>query len=255
MFPLRLDLANPVPPLVTVAGLSVTARRCEGGVQYAVVAAASESPTERIPDSSWHRYLGEVADVLEVSAALPELPVVVYPPKLILVGAECEVELYVSLPPILTISAASVLEEVPTQALGRTWLGSPLEGRLCYALSAHLSTDAKECCGGVGPDGERGPDQVLSPIRVRNNTGVGVQIDRLVALTPQLSLLQEDNGSLYTNASINVMQRDGETSFSLGRDRLRTDGAPLVVSAPRNPDEDSWWRRGFELIQKISSYG
>ncbi|MFP4430136.1 MAG: hypothetical protein ACOCW6_02150 [Spirochaetota bacterium] len=239
--------------------LTVLFRRRASGVDYAVCRRDTEQ--ERTdgprPDVLWRRYVGDSSsEVLQLSLALPDLPVVVTPDVPVYVAAGAEVELFALIPGVLALSFLAPdhtqvlppLEEIPIIELGRTWLGSAAEGRLCYSLSSSLEESAPR------PLPEEWDGRIVSPLRIRNTAGAAARIQKLVVLSPQLSLLQESDGTLTTNATLNVLQKDGEMSFALGRERLKDKAGRRVLGRPRNPDEDSWWKRGIDLIQRISSY-
>lgn len=258
--PLRVSAALGTSEAVDFGPLTVLFRRTGSGAEYAVCRKGTEQEcTDGSPplDSAWRRYLGDPgAGTLQLSPALPDLPVVIIPDSPVYVAAGAEVELFAEIPGFLALSFLSPdealprqpLEEIPTIELARTWLGSAAEGRLCYFIASSLGEVPP------APSTEVWDGRIVCPLRIRNTAGEAVRVQKLVALSPQLSVLQESDGALITNATLNVLLRGGETSFAVGRERLNGKEGRRVLARPRNPDEDSWWKRGIDLIQRISSY-
>lgn len=257
--PLRVSADLGTQKAADFGPLTILFRRTASGADYAVCRKniEQECTDGASPDFVWRRYLGDPrAGSLQLSLVLPDLPVVITPDSPVYVAPGVEVELFAQIPGFLALSllpsdetqASPPLEEIPTVELGRTWLGSAAEGRLCYFLASSLGEAAP------GPSTEVWDGRIVCPLRIRNSAGEAVQVQKLVVLSRQLSVLQEPDGTLTTNATLNVLQRDGETSFAVGRERLKDKAGRRVITRPRNPEEDSWWKRGIDLIQRISSY-
>lgn len=249
--PLRIAVDSGSESFRELGPMRVGVRRRGTGVEYSIDIKDPEKP----PPSAWRYYMGNEKPVeLQVSLALPASPVVVFPETPVFIEAGADVEAFVELPGVMTLSLVSagdpslprLLEEVPLLSMGRTWLGSAVEGRLCLSLVSRV----KDSSDLSPPEG-----WLACPIRIRNSSTHAAQVQKLVVLCPQLSLLHEADGTFVTNATVNTIQRDGETSFAVARDRLRVAEGRTLISRPRNPDEDAWWKRGIDLLQRISSYG
>ena len=164
-------------------------------------------------------------------------------------------ELFAPVPVWITASTIGdkpqILFEVPTQRLHRRWFGSPMQGTLCYSVHAGFSTHASE----VSAD----PVYALCPIRVRNLSNEPFRTDALYIQSDQLNLYRPEGShwlhNLVTNSEITTVAAADDVSFSVSSDRGKGRPDGQLVARARRRHEESWWKRGYVLFQRISNYG
>ena len=118
--------------------LRIAARRLDENEarEASPLATIEDSPPE---DLDWGRWvIGDTADTLQLSPAMPDRPVVVRPEMPVKIPPAREALFFVSIPIWVRINAGSgdllKLCEHPSLVLSNTWFGDPMSGELCYAL-------------------------------------------------------------------------------------------------------------------------
>jgi len=116
-----------------------------------------------------------------------------------------EILLYVSSPVwvrVATSNSKVTLAEVPTVMLSDTWFGKTTtsEGILCYAAQTYCSSHLKDI--------PSGPDRIVSPMFIKNETRSILQLEKVSVPLPYLSVYADSQNFLWTE-QLNV-HRTGE---------------------------------------------
>lgn len=153
---------------------------------YHEEAAPQDMPME---DASWSRWaLKRAVDTVRILPALPNRPVVVQPdsPFRIATGARAKVFVRVPLWARIEIPDNPPLQltEIPSVVLSNTWFGSFIEGELCYWLSSKASSR-------IGTD-DFEPHLALCPLKIENDSGEVVLVEKLRLDVQGLSLFRQD---------------------------------------------------------------
>lgn len=219
----------------------------------------SDTPTPHASapdDLPWTRVVSaSSAAGVTLSVRPPDRPTVIKGRQMIAVLPHTTAELFAPVPVWITVSTAGdkpqLLFEAPSQRLHRRWFGSPMQGSLCYSVHAAFSTHASE----VVAD----PIYALCPIRVRNQSPDEFRTDTLYIQSDQLSIYRPNDNhwmhGLVTNTEITTVAAADEVSFAVSTDRGKGRPDGQLVARARRRHEDSWWKRGYVLFQRINNYG
>lgn len=216
-----------------------------------------ESDVSKPEDLSWTRVIApDATRTVSFAPRLADRGVVVKSDESVTVLPHSNAELYVPLPVWLTVSAGvnepRLLFEAPTRELHRRWFGSSMQGSLCYSVFARLASDRSEV--------RLLPVSAICPIRIRNQSHEQFRSDSVFVQANQCKLyrLGEQHAHPFTNlqSSTVVVSVAGvdELSFSVASERARTGGDLQQVADWRRRPDDSWWKRGYMLFQRISNY-
>ena len=171
------------------------------------IAETSLSLDDLPPGAAVARYSFQKTDrQLSIMPVLADRAVVVQPevPLFVLPGEE--VTIYVSTPLWIRLEVGAegrLLREVPSHRPSDTWFGpSTRDGELCYALK----TTARLRLQSLPVRMHR----AVTPIRVKNNSGAALNIDRVQLPVQYLSLYEGDNGRLWTESLTLEREPGGE---------------------------------------------
>lgn len=205
----------------------------EGGL---IVGEAVDSPPDGSNLTTRRFSAGSQDDRLTIEPAHADRPVVVKTTTPFLVPPDSQSTFFVSLPLWIQVSAsAGVLEDFPVLRPSDTWFGpDTVTGEACYAsyTSARLRLE----------NVPRRPDRAVCEIRVRNDDGALLPIERLKIPVRQLSLYSSASELLWSESL--TMANDSER----GRATVRLDNTPTRAESPElvsKPRERL--RRGFLL--------
>jgi hypothetical protein len=248
----------------TLGSLSVWVHRAGGEWSYCwnhtdapepAIAANPDTQTDKPHDLPWVRVISPSSGTtVSCTPCLPDRPTVVKSEESIAVLPHTTAELFAPIP--VWIAFASVgdktqaLFEAPTQKLHRRWFGTPMQGSLCYSVFARLSADRSTC--------DHLPISALCPVRIRNQSHEVFRTDTLYIQSEQLGLYHAPGepwfAGLITSTEITTVTAADEVSFAVSSDRAKTRPPGELVARARRRSEDSWWKRGYVLFQRISNY-
>ncbi len=214
--------------------------------------------TPKPDDLPWTRVIAPDADHgVGFAPRLADRAVVIKGDEYITVLPRSNAELFAPLPVwVAVFSGASperVLFEAPTQPLHRRWFGNSMQGSLCYSVFARLTSDRVEL--------ELPPVSALCTIRIRNQSSVPFRTDSVFLQANEFKLYRRrdaDNpfAGLVSSSEVITVTGDNELSFSVASERAKQQQraeVELVADWRKRPD-DSWWKRGYVLFQRISNY-
>jgi hypothetical protein len=114
--------------------------------------------------------------------------------------------------------------ELPVWRASRTWFGdNTLEGTLCYAARTRAR---------VEPGDVRGP-RITTAVRVSNEHGEPLQVERLALPLPQMSVFRDAQGQLWTEAASVPYAGVGTGPARIESAAPREAGPVSLVSRPR----------------------
>lgn len=158
---------------------------------------------------------------------LADRPVVVKTHQPVYVPPGEAVTFYISSPVSIRIElpqANLTLQEVPTQRLSDSWFGPNTQiGELCYADKTQARHSKEELPKRV--------HKAVTPVRVKNNAGQMMSIEKLSLPVPYLSLYGLADGSLWTDQVLLDHYDDAELSrLHISKQMpLGSDGAELLA--------------------------
>ena len=208
-------------------------------------------------DLAWTRVIApDERRSVSFAPRLADRGVVIKSDESVTVLPRSNAELHVPLPVWLVVSTGEseqrLLFEAPTRELHRRWFGSSMQGSLCYSVFSRLCSDHRAV--------ELQPVSAICPIRIRNHSNEQFCTDSVFVQASQCRLYRprSQTSSPFANleASTVVVTVAGsdELSFAIASDRSRlADELEQIADWRKRPD-DSWWKRGYMLFQRISNY-
>lgn len=201
---------------------------------------------ETVPESSEERFIHGGGDSrVRLQPRLPDRAVVGRPVAPVRIPAGGSVRIYLSVPLWVVIGVGNPerqLAEYPTFRPSDTWFGpSPAEGELCYAVRTRcrLSLD----------DADRSPARAVIPLRIINDAGDTLALERVSVPVPLLSLYRDADGRFWTDAvhmrrverdaSAEVVPQAGPPEEARGAQR---------IEGPRQAGARSSVMRAFGLL-------
>jgi len=212
-------------------------------VSRGVPASSSEfSPPE---DAETLRLVyGRSPEVIRLSAALADRPVVVRPETPLRLMPREQIRLYVCTPLWVRVEFPGSSCEVwnlPAVRLSDTWFGqSTRMGELCYEgrVVAELNPDQLK----------RSPFDAVTVVMVDNRDSKPLALDRISLPLPHLALLREPSGWFWTQAVHVKRAKDGGIDVRLNG-KLADIGRRLEpIAEPRKKIERSSARRALSVI-------
>lgn len=252
-----------------VGALSIWISRVRGEWLYAWTHRDEEAdpPADRLrfapetpkpEDLPWTRVIAADADHgVTFAPRLADRAVVIKGNESITVLPRSNAELFAPLPVWVAVSSGTspsrVLFEAPTRPLHRRWFGNSMQGSLCYSVFARLTSDQTEL--------ELPPVTALCPIRIRNQGSVPFRTDSVFLQANEFKLYRRRDSDdpftgLVSSSEIITVTGENELSFSVASERAKQPqraDCELVADWRKRPD-DSWWKRGYVLFQRISNY-
>lgn len=175
-----------------------------------------EEPT---PDWTVHRYAAHgFPDALTVRPRTADRSVVARPDVPFSVEAGAEVRVFVGT--AIWVNVAGVVE-LPTVPPKQTWLGTFVEGELCYAMRTHLRMRIDDL--------ELRAHRAIAPVVIRNEGDDALRIDRVAIPVPSLSLHVDETGRLWTQELVLLRREDHERAER----KLGRPGPGVLLAEPR----------------------
>ncbi len=192
----------------------------------------------------------ETQSRLNVEPALANRPVIVRPeePLFVLVGET--VTVFVSTPLWMHVSVGSqktFLTEIASYRPSDSWFGpNTREGALCYASATlgRLNLD----------DVPMRLHRAITPVTVRNRSGESLSVDRIRIPVEYLSLFQDGEGYLWTEAvRYDKTSSDELAALDIGTGAPKFADDPTLIAVPRERYDRGGLVRAFSsLIHRIS---
>jgi hypothetical protein len=159
-------------------------------------------------DLAWQRWDHDPKDSkISFRPAFPTMPVVARPHNLLHLSPKGDASFFVGIPASIEILAECqgvmrMLIGIPTQVLSKTWHGTPLVGKLGFALRTYSRR--------YFDPGEWPEFDIVCPVNIVNDRDSALPFERLYLETDHLSVFEKD-GRLWSNAArIRVAAEDTE---------------------------------------------
>lgn len=210
-------------------------------VEHGETAATPGTPPT---DLEWARWAPkDPADSIKLMPAFPELPLVVNSEYPLRVNPGGSIQIFTRIPVWVRISVGkkdTVLTELPTVKLSRTWFGTPMEGELCY----WATTKARRSLSNV----ERKPYLISCPIQITNKTEEDLDFEKFCFRVERLKIFsyEEELWSDETRIVYQGEEQHSDINMS-GRLPKGMENAKLI-SPPRKPVQRSLATRTFKKI-------
>ncbi|MGA0368894.1 MAG: hypothetical protein ACO3N7_05530 [Kiritimatiellia bacterium] len=160
--------------------------------------------SEPEPEGVDWRRLASVDEIprIQLQPAFPNRPVVVRPefPYTLVPGER--VNIFVGVPVWLSLTTPQglLLWEEPVHRLSNTWFGTPTDGELCYAMRTLARRE--------GENLDFGPERIICPVRIRNQTKEIISFERLCLRVQYLNIYETSRKGLWANESSVMMRGD-----------------------------------------------
>jgi hypothetical protein len=203
--------------------------------------AAREPPGAPDDPSVWSRWAlpapagtgaGDLSSARVVlRPAVPDRPLIVQPevPFALLPGAEARV--FVRIPLLIRVETegptgeAILLRTIPTLELSDTWWGGFVEGDLCYWLPTTARREATRSL--------LEPHLVICPLRMVNESGTDLKVEKLSFRVEHLSLFADAPGFWADESRVRYQgEAEGSQIDMSGRPPDEAPGAALVSAPP-----------------------
>lgn len=223
----------------------------DANAEINVPAKLIESSIPAEADVSVVRYsIEETLARLNVEPVLADRPVIVRPEEPLFVMIDENVTLFVSTPLWIRISVGTdktQLNEIASYRPSDSWFGpNTREGELCYASATlgRLNLD----------DVPMRLHRAITPVTIRNRSGESLSVDRIRIPVEYLSLFQDGEGYLWTEAvQYDKTSTDELAALDIGRGAPRFADDPTLIAVPRERHDKRGLVRAFSsLIHRIS---
>ncbi|MBA1148205.1 hypothetical protein H0Z60_14210 [Ectothiorhodospiraceae bacterium WFHF3C12] len=199
-----------------------------------------------LPERDEERFIHEGRDsVIRLQPRLPDRAVVGRPVAPVRVPAGGSARVYLSVPLWVVIGIGNpqrVLAEYPTFQPSDTWFGpSPVEGELCYAVRTRCRLSLE--------DTDRSPARAVIPLRIRNDAGDVLALERVSVPAPLLSLYRDAGGRFWTEAvDMRRVERDASAEVTPQAGPPQEAGEARRVEGPRRASGRSSVMRAFGVL-------
>ena len=228
-----------------VGDLSLWVRRTDDEVWIGYLHEEGEKTEPEPPeDLSWQRWaLNDLQGDLKVVPVFPDLPIVVNSDYQLKVSPGNNIQIFTRIPVWLRLvhgKEETVLTEMPTVKLSRTWFGTPIEGELCY----WATTKARRSLDHVEPL----PYMVSCPIQITNRTEEELSFEKFCFRVERLKifLVGEELWADETRITYQGEEQNSEITMSGSLPKGIKKGK--MISDPRKPIQKSLATRTFRMI-------
>ena len=208
-------------------------------------------------DLAWTRIIAPDAEhTVSFAPRLADRAVVIKGQESIAVLPRSNALLYAPVPVWIAVYSGAtesrLLFDAPTRRLHRRWFGNSMQGSLCYSVFARLESDRALV--------DLEPVSAICPIRIRNQGSEPFRTDSVFIQANEFKLYRlRDNeagpfGRLVTSTEVINVAGVDELSFAVAQDRGKAGTDMELVADWRKRPDDSWWKRGYVLFQRISNY-
>lgn len=200
-----------------------------------------DSPPE---DLEWSRWAPkDTDDSVKLMPIFPDLPLVINSDYPLRVTPGGNIYIYTRIPVWLRISMGkkdSVLTELPTVKLSRTWFGTPLEGELCY----WSTTKARRSLKNV----EKKSHLVNCPIQITNKTKEDLNFEKFCFRVERLKMFLYKDELWADETRIVYQGEEQHSEISMSGKLPKSMEKGKLLSAPRKPIQKSLATRTFRKI-------
>jgi hypothetical protein len=185
--------------------------------------------TERFVINKWDNQI-------YLAPKLADRPVVVRPKNNLYLLPNQSTTLYVSTAVWLAVylgNVKSAIKELRAIALSDTWMGAtPREGEICYAARTSGKISREQIF--------HAPFRAVTPVKLKNSGNDVFAIERIALPTPHLSLYEDDDANLWTNAvSIDRIENKDVASIKLESKPPEHVKNAKLVTKPREQASDN----------------
>lgn len=199
------------------------------------------NPPENLAWSRWAPR--NISDSINIMPAFPDMPLVInsdYPLKVTPGGS---IAIFTRIPIWLRISMGqsnSVLTELPTVNLSRTWFGTPLEGELCY----WSTTKARRSLENV----EAKPYLANCPIQVSNKSEDDLSFEKFCFRVERLKIFRYANELWADKSHLSYHGEEQHSDITMSGELPEGMEKGELLSTPRKPIQKSLATRTFHKI-------
>lgn len=209
------------------------------------------APGAEPTDTVWSRWVaGGDSALAHLIPALPDRPVVLRPRHPLHVPRGRSALFFVNIPLWVRIQtgapSATVLTEIPTIVLSKTWFGDPTSGELCYALKSKVLRRLEEV--------SNHPYTVTCPVSVENQAPSDLEFQRLCIHVEHLHVYRGQR-RLWTN-QVEVAFKGEElvSQITIRRYAPVFEQASERLCPARVPVDHSLLKKSFSFLRAITGF-
>ena len=215
------------------------------------IAAAYESELSDNKDSEgppadveWGRWaINAKGNELQLTPVFSDLPLIIRSEYELKVSPGTKIQIFSRIPVWVRISPAkseTVLIELPTVKLSRTWFGTPVEGELCY----HATTKARRDLSHV----DKKPFVVSCPILIHNKSNEILNFEQFCFRVERLSMYEYEDDFWADETQIIYHGADMNSDVIMTGKLPQGIDKKKLISKPRKQIQKSLATRTFKRI-------
>ena len=210
--------------------------------------AAPGNAPEISADVNWRRWtLQKSYEKLRILPVFPDLPVVVKPEYPFRITPQVKTRIYVRVPLWARIQLGeTIITEIPTVILSKTWFGSFTDGELCYWIS---SAARKAITADIAR-----PYMAISPINIMNRSSDELLVEKICHRVKELPLF-ESNGQLWSSETTAKYRGVNEGSEIEVSTKAPSDAAKSQrFMPPREKSNKSFTAKTFSTLKELPGF-
>jgi len=201
---------------------------------------------------SWQRWaLRQKNPKVQLLPAMPDMPLMVKPENKLHIAEDASTRIYVKVPVwvrlVLESSQDTVLLELPSVPLSKTWFGSYVDGELCYWLSSGARREAL-------PDPEH-RNSAICPILLIDKSPEDLDVEKICLRTENMTIF-DDGVQLWTDETRIIFKGMTEVS-QIEVTGKAPDESPkaVMISSPREVQRKSISAKTFSSLKELPGLG
>jgi hypothetical protein len=197
-------------------------------------------------DLNWQRWsFTKSVNQIQLLPAFPDLPVVLKPDSPFYLTRNTSTKIYVRVPLwVRVLLGETIITEIPTMILSKTWFGNFVEGEICYWIS---SSARKK----LDPDLAR-PYLAICPIRIVNRSDDELLVDKICHQVKQLMLFLYENQLWSNETKIQFRGKNDVSEIESKRKPPSEMPRAKLFANSRSEGEKSFTAKTFESILEIA---
>lgn len=203
--------------------------------------ASDSNPPDEL---EWGRWAPrDINDSVKIMPVFPDLPLVINNDYPLRVTPNGSIDIFTRIPVWLRICMGthdSILTELPTVKLSRTWFGTPMEGELCY----WSTTKARRSLEHV----EAKSYLVNCPIQLSNKTQEELSFEKFCFRVERLKIFLHSNELWADETRITYQGEEQHSEINMSGRLPKGMKNGKLLSAPRKPIQRSLATRTFRKI-------
>ncbi len=205
---------------------------------------------DQLPETpAWNRWsLKQSLHKVQLQPAFPDLPIVVKPEYPFRVIQNVHTKMYVRIPVwVQVLFKKTVITELPSVVLSKTWFGNFVEGELCY----WISTAARKQ---IEPDLFR-PFLCICPIEISNSSEEELLVEKICLRVGRLSLYNYQGQLWGSETKIIYHGRDRVSNIEVSRKAPSEASKAERMASSRDESKVGFAAKTFASLKDLPGIG